>query len=200
MSKTICSVDGCETKVRARGYCNPHYLRWKRHGDPEAGGPPRRYETDIAERIHATGWTVTEKGCWLWRGSITHYGYARLITRGKWWVVSRLVLELDGRPAPFEEALARHKCDNPRCVNPRHLEWGDSADNHRDMVERNRAVSFQADYWNGLCRNGLHDITLPGAIIRLSDKPRCAECYDAYKVRFNRRRRERRAAARKASQ
>lgn len=30
-----CSVDGCEGRVIARGYCNTHYRRWNRYGDPE---------------------------------------------------------------------------------------------------------------------------------------------------------------------
>lgn len=30
----ICSVEGCETKVIARGWCHKHYKRWQTYGDP----------------------------------------------------------------------------------------------------------------------------------------------------------------------
>lgn len=29
-----CKIEGCENKHDARGYCQKHYLRYKRHGDP----------------------------------------------------------------------------------------------------------------------------------------------------------------------
>ena len=33
----ICLIEGCGKPVRNRGYCNAHYLRLKRNGDPLAG-------------------------------------------------------------------------------------------------------------------------------------------------------------------
>lgn len=36
---SVCRIEGCSGTGRIRrGWCNRHYLRWRRHGDPLAGG------------------------------------------------------------------------------------------------------------------------------------------------------------------
>ncbi len=37
MKEKICSIDGCASKVAARGWCSKHYARWRRFGDPVSG-------------------------------------------------------------------------------------------------------------------------------------------------------------------
>jgi hypothetical protein len=32
--RTLCTVDGCSSVCFGHGYCNKHYKRWKKHGDP----------------------------------------------------------------------------------------------------------------------------------------------------------------------
>lgn len=33
----VCSVEGCERTVHSRGWCQKHYLKWRKYGDPTAG-------------------------------------------------------------------------------------------------------------------------------------------------------------------
>lgn len=45
----ICSIDNCNNKVLARGWCSKHYQRWKNHGDPLAGGATPRKPIDLPD-------------------------------------------------------------------------------------------------------------------------------------------------------
>lgn len=37
-----CSVEGCDRRHDAKGYCPFHYVRWRKYDDPMGGGPSRR--------------------------------------------------------------------------------------------------------------------------------------------------------------
>jgi hypothetical protein len=42
--------------------------------------------------------------------------------------------------AELHGLVVRHKCDNPRCIEPTHLELGTLADNNKDRAERGRSA------------------------------------------------------------
>lgn len=39
MSDRTCTIEGCDTPERARGWCATHYSRWRRTGTAETGRP-----------------------------------------------------------------------------------------------------------------------------------------------------------------
>ncbi len=85
--------------------------------------------------------TVTnEKDCQL----VTSHkpdrdGHIMIGINGKYVRLHRFVYEERYGEIP-NELVVRHKCDNPNCINPEHLEIGTHADNIRDRVERNRSA------------------------------------------------------------
>jgi len=57
----VCSIEGCDRPVRAKGFCNAHYNSWKRYGDPLK-----------AKRVGSDGG---------WTGTRTHNTYKNMVKR-----------------------------------------------------------------------------------------------------------------------
>lgn len=67
-------------------------------------------------------------------------GYGYLQHNGKQVLAHRLAYCQANKVsmAAIDGMVVRHKCDNPRCINPSHLLIGTQADNMNDMRERGR--------------------------------------------------------------
>lgn len=81
--------------------------------------------------------------CWPWIGRRVTRGYGGIRLRRPGGVfiylrACRLVLSAKLRRRLRRREVTRHKCDNPICVNPAHLEPGSDADNAADKVARGR--------------------------------------------------------------
>lgn len=123
--------------IKARRLCEKHYARFKRYGDPTflVYREPAPKNCDEDTYIRHYGWIVGgDTNCWVWNGRRTTRGYGK---GRRDTLIHRLAYETWVGPIP-EGHVVRHKCDNPPCINPDHLETGTQADNSRDMVERGR--------------------------------------------------------------
>lgn len=85
---------------------------------------------------------LTTEGCWEWAGGKNRLGYGKVVVDtviGTVYLAHRLMYLL--HQGAFDPALCvRHKCHNPLCCNPAHLELGTHADNMRDKAEAGRAT------------------------------------------------------------
>lgn len=90
----------------------------------------------------------TPKGCLEWTGPRdTKRGYGIFIVDGKRMLAHRASwVWTNGRIPAYLSVL--HKCDNPPCINPKHLFLGMQLDNIRDMIlkGRNNPVSGEDCY------------------------------------------------------
>lgn len=93
--------------------------------------------TDIESRI-MNSISISPSGCWNWQGAKNTDGYGQLRVNGRHQRVHRLSYTLFVGRIPGD-LLIRHKCDNPACVNPQHLETGTTQDNVNDRCLRGRS-------------------------------------------------------------
>jgi len=132
-----CSIDGCNgnshhTKRGGKGFCNKHYKRLLRHGDPKLGrtyeGEPREYYLNVVLPYEG-------EECILWPyGNVN--GYGRLSVDGKDVLVTRLICAEVNGPPPTPDHEAAHSCGNGHlgCVTKSHLRWSTHKENMEDTV------------------------------------------------------------------
>lgn len=143
-------MDGCTGTNTAKGWCNTHYRRWKRTGDPlkaawERGNPVANF------------WAKVRRGdsgeCWPWTGSIDPHGYGRFVADGEQ-LAHRYSYRLAYGSIPeaeLDHTCHTHtaacgggrSCPHRRCVNPAHLEpvtHAENADRIAASVRTRRAT------------------------------------------------------------
>lgn len=89
---------------------------------------------------------VVKKGkneCWPWIGSKDPRGYGHFWTGNRETGAHRASWVIHFGPIS-NDILILHHCDNPNCVNPKHLFRGTPKDNMIDMVKKGRAPNSNA--------------------------------------------------------
>lgn len=81
--------------------------------------------------------------CWEWQGMLTKAGYGYINAgRSVTPLAHRHSYMLTHSTTLEPKQLVCHSCDNPKCVNPKHLWLGDDRANHEDCVAKGRHVLF----------------------------------------------------------
>jgi hypothetical protein len=138
-----CEIPGCDEETHARGWCQKHYWRWKRHGDPLietviVGDHQRRFWSKVDKNGPVPKGRPDLGPCWVWGGGIvagSNGGYGTFqVSKYKAKKAHRVAYEWEAGPIP-EGMTLDHLCHNDdgscpggraclhrRCVRPSHLE------------------------------------------------------------------------------
>ncbi|MFF7130338.1 HNH endonuclease [Streptomyces sp. NPDC008240] len=136
-----CSLDGCSNKHYGNGYCQKHYHRARRHGDPHAAGHRGRQPVAVGVRIAKR--VIQDGECLIYQSEQkTRSGHVLIVRDGQSVGVHRAAWELANGPVP-EGLCVCHRCDRPRCVNVDHLFLGTIADNNADRDRKGRHVALR---------------------------------------------------------
>lgn len=78
-----------------------------------------------------------QNDCWEWTSSILKNGYGTFYYKGKRIYAHRFAYVLFIKPIP-DRKLICHTCDNPSCVNYKHLFLGTNQDNVNDRNQKGK--------------------------------------------------------------
>lgn len=122
-----CTSKDCDLPVKARGLCSRHYYRWQ-VGRGKAEAPLRALnDWSNAQRLEGK-WEISTTDffegtpCWIWKGAPDAQGYGKFKPQGAKAVYAHRAVytELVGPIKPG--FVLDHRCQNPICVHPLHLE------------------------------------------------------------------------------
>lgn len=133
-----CSIDGCTGRVLGRGWCQKHYSRWWRHGEPTLARKSQP-ETEPQKFVREAANTATDE-CIFWPFSKFRTGYGRYTQKDKRLAAHREVCRIAHGNPPSGLIHAAHSCGERLCVNPRHLRWATPKENEQDKISHGRSL------------------------------------------------------------
>lgn len=167
-----CSIDGCERPVHGHGWCNTHYRRWQRHGDPLWQSPRPGVEEKFWRGVGmGSRQPHMATPCWEWmRGRSGGYGSIR----GGQVTAHRASYQLHVGPIPVG-SYVDHRCHNRGCVRPDHLRLATNKQNqenlsgpHQDSSSGVRGVSWEKGRWRACVVHDGHKINV-GRFVTLDE-------------------------------
>ena len=182
-----CSVNNCQSDSRARSLCRKHYLYYLRHNILPEKTPYKRPKRQKEE--HVRFWQRVDKksenDCWIWLGRKSKYGYGEFVLDNKKSIRAHRFSFLLRNGYIDNNKYVCHTCDNPSCVNPKHLWLGTAAENNYDCRSKNRAILPPDQKGENHSQHILKEKDVLDIRKRFNDGVKQAELMREYKVSRN---------------
>lgn len=127
-----CSVNGCGNLHAAKGFCDSHYRRSRKHGNPLGG---RAFNGEALSWLRAHK-NHRGEGCLIWPFGRKPNGYARVDIDQISHYAHRVMCTIAHGQQPSTEHEAAHSCGKGHegCVHPLHLSWKTKVENEADKL------------------------------------------------------------------
>lgn len=114
--------------------------RMKRINPPGAMDEvPHRDRLRIARKLLEARGALAPRHCWIWVGYADSKGYGQVWCNNRMQWAHRIAYVFGVGPIPHGMTV-HHRCTNPRCVNPKHLELATVAENTAEGNRRRYTV------------------------------------------------------------
>lgn len=127
----MCSILGCEKRHYGGSFCQMHYARNRRNGNPlvskkRPNGTTKKWLTEVAL-------TWDSEVCLIYPHGIGSHGYGEANIDGRKVCAHVFICEEKHGPKPTPDHEVAHSCrTNKACVNWRHVRWATRIENMRD--------------------------------------------------------------------
>lgn len=102
---------------------------------------------------------LSEDECWEWQAGKDKDGYGKFMRNiREQYRAHRYSYELHNNVLPPPSLVVCHSCDNPACVNPKHLFLSTTQGNVKDRVSKNRTASGENHHNSKLTKEQVLEI------------------------------------------
>lgn len=179
MYQDICTIDGCNRKMKARKMCDAHYQRFMagRPLDTPLQERGRKYASAEESFAARTRWNGD---CLEWTGSLNRNGYGRIVANGSVVRVHRWVWEQKVRKIP-DGIYIDHICGNTACCNIDHLREATPAQNSQNVTPHrsNNRSGYRGVYWDATRQMWRAQVNLDGKLTHVGRFESAEEAHEA---------------------